>query len=93
MFIQVNKYSCKEYSLLSVTKFCSNGPCLEKMFWLRSNSNHAVQHKEDGLKFCIIDTILISWLVIVGDSRFSHVEVTPSCIMFGGIETKYTGNC
>ena len=37
--------------LLSVTKFCHNGPCLEKMF-LAKNSNQAVQDIEDGLKFC-----------------------------------------
>ena len=44
-----------------MTKFCHNGPCLEKMFfvvlfWLRSNSNQAVQDIEDGLKFCSLMT-------------------------------------
>ena len=45
--------------MLSVAKFCNNGPCLEKMFWLRSNSYQAMQHIEDGsdgLEFCLLMT-------------------------------------
>ena len=35
-----------------MTKLCHNGPCLEKMFLVKIESNQAVQDIEDGLKFC-----------------------------------------
>ena len=44
--------------------FVIMGRVWRKCFWLKSNSNQAVQDIKDGLKFFLINDILSSWLVI-----------------------------